>query len=166
MSSYEGLCPDCQQVECDEACMKATSNVKLLPLPEPSGDYTNPYDGDGLENYARANVAHATAAKDAEIEALRAEVADLRGKWSHAESNLAACDSDLRVFQQRAERLAEALREALALARDGAAEVNGATDYMPAGKAFDITKRRSGELFNRLAELEARAALEQETTNG
>ena len=22
MSSYEGLCPDCQQVECDNACMK------------------------------------------------------------------------------------------------------------------------------------------------
>ena len=103
------------------------------------------------------------------IEALREQhrrdSAELRRLCAERDHLRAVRDSFQRVgiaAQARADRLAEALRAALALARDGAAEVNGATDYMPAGKAFDITKRRSGELFNRLAELEARAALEQE----
>lgn len=69
MSSYEGLCPDCQQVECNEACMKATSNVKLLPLPlsphlicdwaGPSSGYTRTwpaYTPEQMEAYARACV--------------------------------------------------------------------------------------------------------------
>lgn len=55
-----------------------TTETDLLPLPEPNGSYTNPYDGDDLENYARANVAHAVATLQAEVEALRAEVGGLR----------------------------------------------------------------------------------------
>lgn len=55
-----------------------------------------------VEAYARANVAHATAAKDAEIEALRAEVATWEG--------LHASEVQARQrWQARAERLAEAL---------------------------------------------------------
>ena len=47
-------------------------NTKLLPLPDWGGAQVIP--DDLIRDYARANVAHATAAKDAEIEALRAEV--------------------------------------------------------------------------------------------
>ena len=43
------------------------TDIELLPLPTPNGDYTNPYDGDDLENYARANVARATEPLKAEI---------------------------------------------------------------------------------------------------
>ena len=56
-----------------------TSNVELLPLPEkvevdkhlPTGVRIYAYDENTLKDYARANVEHHTAAKDAEIEALR-----------------------------------------------------------------------------------------------
>lgn len=41
MSSYEGLCHDCQQVECDEACMKATSNGRPWQACPDCG-YTDP----------------------------------------------------------------------------------------------------------------------------
>ena len=58
-----------------------TSSAKLLPLPETNGSYTNPYDSDDLTNYALANVEHHTAAKDAEIEALRAERNEKRREW-------------------------------------------------------------------------------------
>ena len=37
------------------------TDIKLLPLPEPNGSYTNPYDSDDLTNYALANVLHHTA---------------------------------------------------------------------------------------------------------
>lgn len=85
-----------------------TSNVKLLPLPEkvevdkhlPTGVRIYAYDADTLRTYARANIEYHTATRDAEIEALRAEVRTLvrqNGEW-----------------QAHAERLAEALQ----LARD------------------------------------------------
>ena len=34
--------------------------MMLLPLPEPNGSYTNPYDADDLTDYASANVERAT----------------------------------------------------------------------------------------------------------
>lgn len=70
-----------------------TAEPDLLPLPEPTGNqivlrgddfqgdynfYVSAFTGDQLEAYAHANVARAIAAKDAEIEALRAEVERLR----------------------------------------------------------------------------------------
>jgi hypothetical protein len=71
------------------------ADVELLPLPERfsfMGWKTH------MRDYARANVAHATAAKDAEIEDLRADLADYM-RIANTEAT-------------RAERLAEALREA------------------------------------------------------
>ena len=65
-----------------------TAEPDLLPLPEPevhdAAGYRRAFSPVQLRDYARANVAHATAARDAEVEALR----------------------------ERAERLAEALQEA------------------------------------------------------
>ncbi|MBD7987146.1 hypothetical protein H9645_03800 [Luteimonas sp. Sa2BVA3] len=53
-----------------------SSNEDLLPMPEWQGDFmTESEFREEAHAYARACVAHATAAKDAEIEALRAEVA-------------------------------------------------------------------------------------------
>ena len=49
-----------------------TSNVKLLPLP--AEIRARDFKWTAVEVYARANVLHHTATKDAEIEALRAEV--------------------------------------------------------------------------------------------
>lgn len=57
-----------------------------------------------IKHYARANVAHATAAKDAEIEALRRELDRLRGEHVRVRR-------DRNAAQARAERLAEALRD-------------------------------------------------------
>lgn len=78
-----------------------TADVELLPL------YAELQGHPKLEivkHYARANVAHATAAKDAEIEALRAErevIGAEAVKYAEKSGRLEA----------RAERLAEALRE-------------------------------------------------------
>lgn len=58
-----------------------------------------------VKHYARACVAHATAAKDAEIEALRAEVETWKN-FARGNKGL------LQESVYRAERLAEALREA------------------------------------------------------
>lgn len=55
-----------------------TTKVELLPLPLPSSDYPYAYDGDDMKNYALANVGHATARLQAEVEALRAEVERLK----------------------------------------------------------------------------------------
>lgn len=84
------------------------SNVELLPLPEWCLDndwaryvlegMTGTEFRNKMQDYARANVAHATAAKDAEIEALRAELREMRRAM-------------VGEFK-RAERLAEALGEA------------------------------------------------------
>lgn len=77
------------------------ADVELLPLPEGEAiGWTQAWSYDQMRSYARANVAHATAAKDAEIEALRAEVAE----WKR----VAAAQGEAKA---RAERLAEALRE-------------------------------------------------------
>lgn len=86
-----------------------TSNVELLPLPETpmAGQFAKDvpvYDA----GQVRAIVANATAAKDAEIEALRAEVARRDGidPWA------------VLIRAQQAEARAERLAEALRLAMD------------------------------------------------
>lgn len=82
-----------------------TADVELLPLPEPNGSYTNPYDGDDIENYARANVEH-------HAEALRAEIERLRDDVGTATRMHAITREHLEAAEARAERLAEALRDA------------------------------------------------------
>lgn len=78
-----------------------TTDVELLPL---SNFALSPLKyNDRLREYARACVAHATAAKDAEIEALRKKLAE----YQVAES---VAFSKQRVAEARTERLAEALR--------------------------------------------------------
>jgi|SRR5690554_4442954 len=64
--------------------MTGASNVKLLPPPKWLLEgFTDPTI-EILCDYTRACVAHATAAKDAEIEALRAEVNDYRENGASA----------------------------------------------------------------------------------
>lgn len=94
------------------------ADVELLPPPEkseidrhlPTGVRVYGYTSEDMHAYARANVAHATAPLQAEVEALRAEV-DLR------DSVIATHAADTREYQKRisqaearAERMAEALR--------------------------------------------------------
>jgi hypothetical protein len=77
-----------------------STDIELLPL------YAELQGHPKLEiikHYARANVAHATAEKDAEIEALRAEVAE----WKRVASAQAELHGEA---EARAERLAEAMR--------------------------------------------------------
>lgn len=99
-----------------------TADVELLPLPETlrrSGFKSS------AEAYARANVAHATAAKDAEIEALRAEVEAVWAAMPRDARYLDPPDGGCVPLHEqvrrmaadatRAERLAEALRPLAAL---------------------------------------------------
>lgn len=102
-----------------------TAEPDLLPLPRELAHLTR-VDEDRIETYARANVAHATAARDAEIadlmecnrslmdalnvaelsnEALRADCLSLRTKL---DGERAQVDT----LHAKAERLAEALRAA------------------------------------------------------
>ena len=114
------------------------TDTKLLPLPEkvevdkhlPTGVRIYAYDATTLKNYARANIAHATAAKDAEIERLAEEAnrqESLKEKyiiqsdgWEHrckaAEIEIEALRADLADYMRianteatRAERLKEVL---------------------------------------------------------
>lgn len=93
-----------------------TTDIELLPLPplyiapsvEPV-DYPNV--AQALMDYARANVAHATAAKDAEIERLRALLLEACDDGDEADADLLATLERARTAEARAERLAEALRE-------------------------------------------------------
>ena len=114
--------------------------IELLPLPEkseidrhlPTGVRVYGYTASDMKTYARACVAHATTAKDAEIEALRAEVKDYRtngaaavrfapssAHWSEelrrlfgddARTGIEVLENRHRQELARAERLAEALR--------------------------------------------------------
>ena len=88
-----------------------TTDTKLLPLPEWMSNYTIPADGfendedvmldDRMRDYARANVAHATAPLQAGIEALRVEVAAQRTRAD-------AMAGEAIKHEARAEQLAEA----------------------------------------------------------
>src|SRR5690606_26947371 len=86
--------------------MTGASNVKLLPPPKWLLEgFTDPTI-ERLCDYARANVAHATAPLQAEIEALRAEAIEWRGLFDMAKARADKAEA-------RAERMAEALREML-----------------------------------------------------
>lgn len=86
-----------------------TADTKLLPLPEkvevdkhlPTGVRIYAYDANTLKDYARANVAHATAPLQAEIEALRVEVAAQRTRAD-------AMAGEAIKHESRADRLAYA----------------------------------------------------------
>jgi hypothetical protein len=91
-----------------------TAETDLLPLPEPGmlhvGEPREWFTADQMHAYARANVAHAIAPLQAEIETLLAEL-DIR------DSIIATHAADTREYQKRisqaearAEQLAEALR--------------------------------------------------------
>lgn len=94
--------------------------IELLPLPEkseidrhlPTGVRVYGYTTSDMKTYARACVAHATAAKDAEIEALRAEVERLTGCLATANANHEQFERQWYLERDRAERLEEALRDA------------------------------------------------------
>lgn len=90
------------------------TDIKLLPLPLkqaldlhiPSGVRFYGHSNESMQHYARANVAHATAAKDAEIEALVHDLEQTR-------ANVMA-EHEARIEAEvRAERLEEALRSLL-----------------------------------------------------
>ena len=122
------------------------TDIELLPLPK-KAQLANPYASRGvptyghsdetLTDYARANVAHATAAKDAEIERLRAEVRELRKRQAGWERHVAAAGCEYvrdgehdALVNRRAERLAEALR--------GMVSVFGASGLYE--KLFDLAR--------------------------
>jgi DNA repair exonuclease SbcCD ATPase subunit len=70
----------------------AAVEVDLLPLPEGESSSFGNYevhDNETMIEYARANVAHATAPLQAEIEALRAEVERLRADRGSLEQKMA-----------------------------------------------------------------------------
>lgn len=72
-----------------------TADIELLPLP--AEDYVDdeglwekrhgPYIPEQMEDYARACVAHATAAQDAEIERLRADKSDLEAALEYLKAH-------------------------------------------------------------------------------
>ena len=106
-----------------------TAEPDLLPMSSTLLNWPYPTNHVAIRDYARANVAHATAAKDAEIEVLR----------------------------ERAERLAEALREA--------------RDYVASELADERAKFFGYENCSNIASIEADlakidAALEQEAGRG
>lgn len=74
-----------------------TADIELLPLPRTLQHADDADLATHVQDYARANVAHATAAKDAEIEALRVRADAMAGEAIKHEA--------------RAERLAEALHK-------------------------------------------------------
>lgn len=85
-----------------------TADVELLPLPEHMKAWARSL-ADDAQAYARANVEHHTAAKDAEIEALRAEVDEWKAvaEWEGEQHDRVF--KEARALNERAERLAEAL---------------------------------------------------------
>ena len=87
------------------------AGVELLPLPDWM-ECLGQVSAGHIQDYARANVAHATAAKDTEIEALRAEVERLTGCLATANANHEQFERQWYLERDRAERLEEALREA------------------------------------------------------
>lgn len=88
------------------------TDIELLPLPELASErvFGAKWDDFDIQDYARANVAHHTAKLQAEIEALRAEVALLRhGNVAYAQQ-VAGLIGRAGNAEARAERRAEALR--------------------------------------------------------
>ena len=99
-----------------------TADIELLPLPELASErvFGAKWDDFDIQDYARANVAHATAEKDAEIERLRAEVEAVWAAMPRDARYLDPPDGGCVPLHEqvrrmaadatRAERLAEALR--------------------------------------------------------
>lgn len=87
-----------------------TADVELLPLPEWAAhdetvaDMSTSDVREAMNDHARACVAHATAAKDAEIQALRAQLAT-------AYRVKAECNDEANRQRNRAKQLEEALRD-------------------------------------------------------
>jgi uncharacterized small protein (DUF1192 family) len=139
------------EVDFQEGADDVNTETDLLPLPEGDAAWcyigsTHVYSADEMESYARANVAHAVATLQAEIEALRAEVERLQ-----SDTSFATAISSLRREKERADKLAEALREA----RDAIEDWAGyASDYF----------REKHDLAGDLAKIDA--ALEQEKGRG
>ena len=97
-----------------------TADIELLPLPEPNYKWVG-YTTREAEAIARANVANATAAKDAEIEALRAEAARLRRSLHEAivhgnrqSGRAERLEETLRPTKEKLELVASVLGEAIA----------------------------------------------------
>lgn len=86
-----------------------TADVELLPLPEWMEHLYQIGSGDILD-YAHACVAHVTAAKDAEIKTLQAEMAEWKAIATWEKEQHDQLFKDARALNERAERLAEALR--------------------------------------------------------
>lgn len=105
------------------------ADVELPPLPprvpvdkhSPTGVAIYGYTHVMVRDYARACVAHATAAKDAEIKALRAERMLVIENQAH--------------WKERAERLAEALR------MYEKAGIGNSTDFRLQAEARDAANR-------------------------
>lgn len=129
-----------------------TAEPDLLPLPKVLAHWISLHAAHAadsadvrgfVEHYARANVAHATAARDAEVEALQAEVETRKEDYATLTEMWRADEAKYRDLAEQAEARAERLAEAL---RAFPAEPNPYT--------------------YRIAHAKARAALDQETTNG
>lgn len=115
------------------------TDIELLPLPSVLLNWPHPTNHAAIRDYARANVTHHTAAQDAEIEALRAEVAAWRELSDHVRAG--ACNAiwpdrytdartrDVAAALKRAERLADALRDAEKSLRT-IADLAGGTEYL------------------------------------
>lgn len=88
-----------------------TADVELLPLPSVLLNWPHPTNHVAIRDYARANVEHHTEALRAHRDRLTLHVLDLEADRS---ALIGACDE----YRQRAERLAEALREARQMIRD------------------------------------------------
>jgi hypothetical protein len=102
-------------VDFQEGADDVNTETDLLPLPEGDAAWcyigsTHVYSADEMESYARANVAHAVATLQAEIEALRAEVRerDASLKWWGRFASGAV--NARKEAEARADKLAEALR--------------------------------------------------------
>lgn len=106
------------------------ADVEVLPLPDWGGAQIIP--DNLIRDYARANVAHFTAAKDADVEALRAEVERLTALTGGVEVQRDANWQAYSDEKARAERLAEALRGIRRDALDGCSAMDCARD------AFDV----------------------------
>ena len=99
------------------------TDPKLLPLPEAEYSFS-PYggpclhDSETLADYARACVAHATAAKDAEIEALRVRADAMAGEAIKHESRAERLRADKSDLKAALEYL-KAHKENAAMNQDG-----------------------------------------------
>lgn len=108
------------------------ADVKLLPLPErseidrhiPTGIRVYGYTADDMHAYARANL----APLQAENERLRAEVERLMGCLATANANHEQFERQWYLERDRAERLAEALRNIRRAALDGCSAMDCARD--------------------------------------